>query len=409
MSTGLGPQWRGRWAVGAVSWLLASGSVCAASGVDGAAASRLFAASPKEAAQTAPAPPPAHINAKGYTSATVCGSCHVDIYASWKNSLHAFSLSDPIFDAAYMQALKEKGDAARRLCLRCHAPLTQGNGDFDLRQAVTREGVSCDFCHTLTAVHLDNAEKPYSMEVGLVKRSVLRKAASPVHEVAYSQLHATAELCGGCHNYTGPGGVPIMSTYDEWKRGPYAAEGITCQSCHMATSTGRVVSPSVAERTAGEIHLHDLVHDAEQLRHAVTVAITRTVRRGDGLEVDVHIANVGSGHAIPTGIPSREVVLSVTAEVGRRVMTAERRYRKVLADKNDHVLGSDHETLLYAAKVVSDTRLGPREERLEHFSFLLPGSGPVKIQATVSYVYVAIVLDQRRLHVTLSESAAVVQ
>jgi hypothetical protein len=92
--------------------------------------------------------PQVEINPTGYTSARVCGTCHVDIYNSWKNSLHAFSLSDPIFDAAYMQAIKEQGAEAKRVCLRCHAPMTLANADYDLELGVTREGVSCDFCHT---------------------------------------------------------------------------------------------------------------------------------------------------------------------------------------------------------------------------------------------------------------------
>jgi hypothetical protein len=192
------------------------------------------------------------INPDGYTSARVCGECHVDIYNSWKGSLHAFSLSDPIFDAAFMQAVKERGDAAKRLCLRCHAPMTMFNGDYDLEQGVTREGVSCDFCHTVTAVETGPSEKPYTVDVGLVKRSILRKAKSPVHEVAYSELHGQAEFCGGCHNLTTPEGVAIMSTYDEWKEGPYSREGTPCQECHMRLSTGNVVRSEIKE-SSGKI------------------------------------------------------------------------------------------------------------------------------------------------------------
>ncbi|MGB6368703.1 MAG: multiheme c-type cytochrome, partial [Thermoanaerobaculia bacterium] len=77
------------------------------------------------------------VDPEGYTSARVCGECHSDIYESWKNSLHAFSLTDPIFDTAYMQAVKEAGEEARRVCLRCHAPMTMVNGDYELREGVT--------------------------------------------------------------------------------------------------------------------------------------------------------------------------------------------------------------------------------------------------------------------------------
>src|SRR5512140_694776 len=64
-----------------------------------------------------------HVSETGYTSALVCGSCHADIYKSWKNSMHAFSTSDPVFEVAFMQAIKEQ-PSARALCLGCHAPTT---------------------------------------------------------------------------------------------------------------------------------------------------------------------------------------------------------------------------------------------------------------------------------------------
>jgi hypothetical protein len=341
------------------------------------------------------------INAKGYTSSRICGTCHVDIYSSWKNSLHAFSLSDPVFDAAYMQAIKESGEEARRLCLRCHAPLTIVNEDYDLSEGVTREGVTCDFCHTITEVHLDNPETPFSVDVGLVKRSVLRRASSPVHDVAYSELHESSDLCGGCHDYESPNGTLIMSTYDEWKRGPYAPEGIQCQNCHMARTVGKVVSPDVKVTEAEHIHLHNLIRDADQLRSALAVRIINVERMNWGISVEVLVENVGSGHMVPTGIPSREIVLTVAVHDGERTETRKRRYRKVIADKDDRVLTRDFELMLRGRKIVSDNRIRPREQRIEWFSFPSPGSGKLKVRAAVTYEYAPMVLDQREINIEL--------
>jgi hypothetical protein len=347
------------------------------------------------------------INPDGFTSARVCGSCHSDIYNTWKNSLHAFSLTDPIFDAAYMQALKEGGEEAKRMCLRCHAPMTLMNGDFDLEQGVTREGVSCDFCHTVTDVHLDNPERPYSLDLGLVKRSVLKKASSPSHEVAYSELHGTAEFCGGCHNYVAPSGASIMSTYDEWAKGPYAEEGVQCQNCHMVLSEGDVVSASI-QKSASEIHLHNLIHDTDQLRSAMEVRVLTAKRTAHGLNVEVEVENVGSGHMVPTGMPSREVVLNVSVEADGDISQKERRYRKVVADEKGRPLKRDFEILLRGARVLTDNRIAPREKRQEGFRFDVPQTGSVKVKATLSYIYSPMVLDQRQLNIKLSESEKVV-
>ncbi len=341
------------------------------------------------------------INESGYTSSRVCGACHVDIYGSWKNSLHAFSLSDPVFDAAYMQAIKESGEQARRLCLRCHAPLTIFNEDYDLSEAVTREGVTCDFCHTITEVHLDNPAMPFSVDLGLVKRGVLRGSSSPAHDVAYSQLHERSDLCGGCHDYKSPNGALIMSTYDEWKRGPYAREGIQCQNCHMVRSAGKVVSPDVKMTEAEHIHLHNLIRDADQLRSALAVSIVNVERMSWGISVKVLVENVGSGHMVPTGMPSREIVLTVTVQNEERTETQERRYRKVIADKEDRVLTRDFELLLRGRKVVSDNRIRPREQRIEWFSFPSPGLGELKVKAAITYEYFPMVLDQREITMEL--------
>lgn len=348
------------------------------------------------------------VDPDGYTSARVCGECHTDIYDSWKNSLHAFSLTDPIFDTAYMQAVKVAGDEARRLCLGCHAPMTTFNGDYKLELGVTREGVSCDFCHTVTAVHLEATEKRYSIAPGLVKRGIIKRAASPAHAVEYSELHGTAEFCGGCHNYVSPAGATIMSTYDEWREGPYAAEGTQCQNCHMVLSEGQVVDERIKE-SRDRIHLHSLIHDSDQLRGALSVEITRSQRRSGAIEADVVVANVGSGHMVPTGMPTREVVLTVSAEGARRTQTAERRYRRVFADADGRPLERDFEILLYGARMLNDTRIAPREERLERFSFDAPRSGPVELTATLTYYYAPAVLGVQRMEIRLGTSQRTVR
>jgi hypothetical protein len=348
------------------------------------------------------------VNPNGYTSARICGRCHVDIYESWKNSLHAFSLTDPIFDTAYMQALKEVGDEAKRFCLGCHAPMTLINGDYDLEEGVTREGVSCDFCHTVTEVHMGDLERPYSIDLGIVKRGIIKKAGSPAHETAYSELHGKSEFCGACHNYVTPAGTPIMTTYDEWKRGPYSAEGVQCQDCHMALGEGTVVSEDI-KKTGPEFHLHSLIHDTDQLQSALSVKILKTQRAESELQVQVQVENVGSGHKVPTGMPSREVVLTVTTSFGGRSRYQERRYARVLGDEKGRSLSHDFEALLHGAMVLSDNRIGPREQRIESFKFPVPRSGSVKVTATVTYVYSPPVLDRRQLEVNMASEEKVVR
>jgi ssDNA-binding Zn-finger/Zn-ribbon topoisomerase 1 len=344
------------------------------------------------------------VNPDGYTSARVCGGCHTDIYNSWKNSLHAFSLTDPVFDTSFMQALKIGGEEARRRCLQCHAPMTIMNGDYGLELGVTREGVSCDFCHTVTAVHLDGREKPYDLSPGFTKRGVIKRAASPAHDVAYSELHGTSEFCGGCHNFVTPDGVALMSTYDEWLAGPYSAEGVQCQDCHMVLSAGNVVTEDV-QPSAAQIHLHSLIHDTEQLKGAVSVEIDNAEWRQNTVTVEVLVENIGSGHMVPTGIPTREVVLTVQANgQGGYVWTGERHYRRLIGDETGLPLQTDHEALLNGALIISDSRLAPREPRRERFVFEIPNRETVKITATVVYRYAPSILRVQPMNIELTKT-----
>lgn len=343
-----------------------------------------------------------------YTSARVCGECHEDIYRAWKRSLHSASLTDPIFDLAFMQAIRDAGDSVRPKCLNCHAPMTMMNRDYSLDLEVSREGVSCDFCHTVTAVHLDGREIPYSSDVSEVKRGVIKEASSPAHKVAFSELHGTAEFCGGCHNYIAPSGSAILGTYDEWRKGPYSAEGIQCQDCHMALSSGRVVKEEL-KAGADQIHLHSLIHDRDQLRGALTLDITRVDRKVDRIVAQVVVKNVGSGHMVPTGIPSREVVLTVTAEGDGLTRSQQRRFRKVVADERGRPLNLDHEILLRGAQILNDNRIAPREARVEQFTFPVRRPSAIKIKASLSYQYSPRITKTQTIKVDLCEVERVVR
>jgi hypothetical protein len=150
-----------------------------------------------------------------------------------------------------------------------------------------------------------------------------------------------------------------------------------------------------------------LIHDSRQLQSALTVEINRAERTSRGFEVDVMVTNVGSGHMVPTGMPSREIVLSLTVESGKRKWTDERRYRKAVADGKGRTLVQDYEILLHGAHIVSDNRIAPREERLERFHFVVP-EGSMTVTATISYEYNPLLLQQRKMAIELGRTERVV-
>jgi hypothetical protein len=204
-----------------------------------------------------------------------------------------------------------------------------------------------------------------------------------------------------------PGGASVLTTYDEWRDGPYAAQGIPCQSCHMALSPGRVAEhPSSAGR---QFNLHRLIRDTEQLRSALAIEITQVTRSADVVDVEVALENVGSGHMVPTGMPTREVVLTLSAESPGRSQTEERRYRKIIADSDGAVLETDVDVLLRGARILNDTRIAPGERRLERFRFRAFRDGPVTVRAVVSYKYAPAILDIRRMNIRLAEAERIIR
>lgn len=175
----------------------------------------------------------------------------------------------------------ENGKKETNFCLKCHAPTVLFTKDFGLEQDVTREGITCDFCHTISDVNLMNQEKPYKITIGKVKRGPIKKAESPAHHAESSELHTKSEFCAGCHELKGKNGVSILGTYSEWKESPYAKEGIQCQDCHMPRIPGRVVKPDI-KRSEEMVNLHYLQggHSPDQVAKACKVEIKEVKRTG---------------------------------------------------------------------------------------------------------------------------------
>jgi len=321
-----------------------------------------------------------------FTRSQVCGTCHQDIFAMWKESKHARAFENPIFAAAYRD-LRREGGNAKQLCLRCHAPIAGITGDLEAEQAVTREGVTCDFCHSVTGVAIRDADSPFVVEVGPIKRGTKVGVSSPAHGMQPSILHKSSRLCGGCHEFRNPEGLTTISTYSEWRASQYPAELRACQDCHFLPVSGRIVLQG-GSNPDSTVPDHRLQRSEDQLREAVKLDVRRVLRNAGRLEVTVAIRNVGSGHAVPTGHPSRRLQLRVEARsVSNGVLLGEatRTYQKLLLDGGGRILVRDSEFL--RAKDVKDSRLAPHEVRTETFTFSVPSGEAVRVRAEVEYLY----------------------
>lgn len=325
-----------------------------------------------------------------FTSAQQCGTCHRDIYMAWRGSQHARAAENPVFRESYEEAAQVVGEVATRLCLRCHAPTIVLTGDYALAQEVTREGVTCDFCHSLKGTDLEQREHPFLLEVGATKYGPIRDAASTGHRVAFSEFHLSSLQCAGCHEYRNAHGVPVLSTYSEWELYRQRGGDKECQQCHMPQVLANIVDPKVKRVQGAFVNLHAMPggHSRDQLVRALELRIVEAQRTPRGLRVTVRLRNVGAGHAVPTGSPTRQVILRVEAvtESGHRAQQ-ERVYQRLLLDERGREIRRDSLLFTEARAVARDTRLAPAEQRVEEFVLPVPADENLTVTATLIYRY----------------------
>lgn len=103
-----------------------------------------------------------------YGPARSCASCHKTIYTYWSESAHAQSLGKASYRDALAAAVASATDkeAVRRGCVWCHAPTALVTGDYELKQSLTREAITCDFCHTVADVDIGKPDHPFQLKPG---------------------------------------------------------------------------------------------------------------------------------------------------------------------------------------------------------------------------------------------------
>lgn len=183
-----------------------------------------------------------------------CRRCHAQVWNEWSGSQHAESWTSDVVQASFRHF------GFDRKCESCHAPeplLANGLvSDPVLRPAGRESGVDCISCHALTDARVAGS------------RDLPAAPCRPRREPLLADSHA----CGVCH----------VAIYGDWQRTRYAAEGKTCQACHMRTASGKVSHACTGSR------------DAALLRSGVRM---RTRLERDLLQVAV--TNHGTGHNYP--------------------------------------------------------------------------------------------------------------
>jgi hypothetical protein len=337
-----------------------------------------------------------------FSPAEKCGSCHVEIYQQWQTSNHSRASTDPVYWQFFQQAVRDLSSSASNLCLTCHLPVATvikevpltGPLSFPLKLSpVANEGVTCDFCHTISG----NENLGKGISVGAyryprkgntdIKYGFHTDASTPNHGTEVSMFLQSPQFCGICHKFTHPVFEQTwQDTYAEWENSPYAKEGRRCQDCHMPQYAGRSATDG-PERTDLHAHVFPGGH-SEMVKKVATVTLWAQVKQKSGnndVIVKALVTNVGSGHLMPTGIPGiRQMWLEVVAKNAKGV--------EVFAKKipfEIELLGPDGNPTMpwKAVRLGKDTRIAPRKSREMLLEFALPEGDfdPLEVRSSVYY------------------------
>ncbi|MDZ4168418.1 MAG: multiheme c-type cytochrome [Coriobacteriia bacterium] len=330
-----------------------------------------------------------------------CG-CHSALIDQWSKSMHAQALTDPLYLSKLAEGQKATDGALGAFCNKCHGPAATMTGEIGNKQlsAGVAGGVNCTWCHQAVGNAGEPANVSQLVVLDGVRRAQIKDPQAP-HPAQYSAFHESAEICGGCHNVNHPvNGMHLEATYTEWQKSPWAAEGVTCQDCHMSKAPGEIgpftgqAAGGAPERdnlyamtfTGAQVELGDPVLATAMLQSAATVKLEAPEILASGSsDVTVTITNVGAGHYLPTGLTEiREMWLEVYTvdEAGAKAVIGEHMFGTILEDAE----GNSPAELWDAVKIKSDDRIPPRESVTDKFSFTMPaGAEQTTLTAALFY------------------------
>ena len=213
-----------------------------------------------------------------------CTGCHLEIAQEWRQSLHASSHTDPVYQRAY--AIEPLA-----FCQGCHAP--EADADAPVPPAAAALGVGCVTCHVLGEA---------IASAGQGEAASRWNGSARGHAVLRDPRLATGAACAGCHEFEFPDRGArrhpelMQSTLSEHARSNH--RDTSCADCHMPRLDG----------AAHRSHVFAGGRDPALVSRAASVTARR---RPAGASIVITPAELG--HAFPTGDLFRR--LAVSAEV----------------------------------------------------------------------------------------------
>ena len=206
-----------------------------------------------------------------YPSAETCRKCHPRQYEEWRASGHAYASVSPMFNRFEQAMIQYTRGTVGHFCLRCHSPvgtqleIPRTTSMLDA-PAVVREGVTCIACHRVREHYWRGSNGDRRIEPGDIHAPVggghggagvaeavaqaeqlklkLNPHASgpgqPMHRSGYFfEPIKTSDVCVSCHQVAVHPGIWLEVVHAQYRNGPAAKKGISCQQCHMGEVPGK--------------------------------------------------------------------------------------------------------------------------------------------------------------------------
>lgn len=345
---------------------------------------------------------------------TECVGCHSQHVREWEMSNHAYAAVDPVFHAMVSVGQEATKGKLGQFCVQCHTPtgmalgetqVTMGDDgvarqDLTNLRAVARQGVSCDVCHTITQVMEPVNARMIMTPDGVRRATIADPVPTSAHASAYSELHASSDVCSGCHAVINPRGAFIEETFGEWADSSAAAAGKQCQDCHMPEYEG-VAAKDGPVRT---VHRHTFVgvdvsllpEDEFPGYHEIRALAAQMLKSAVDMQVHfdpddpaivVDLQNL-AGHALPSGATAERqmwIEIIVRDDDGQQV------YASGLLDANGDLFegvdghslapGSDPDLAYFGQQLVSVPKLATAETSEQRAAILAEVEAACRPQA----------------------------
>ncbi len=203
-----------------------------------------------------------------YPNATSCGTCHPREFSQWSVSQHSYAQLSPPFMALQNFINSNVNGTNGDFCIRCHNQIgmaqEEATGISNLeRPQSSREGITCVVCHRMAqyynkasgrvALMKGDLTAPVNGPIGdtelkrvLANPETYRVTADPkavgrkIHgDVFKDTFLESSTFCGQCHDVTLFNGFRLEEAFSEYRASPAAAQGTTCQDCHMGKIQGK--------------------------------------------------------------------------------------------------------------------------------------------------------------------------